>query len=80
MRDLDFRIKNKIISNKANFKAFARAFIRKAFEERAELFGKELYDSFYEKIELVANHFIHGKNYETMLSLNEILMEVKTAS
>jgi len=24
--------------------------------------------------------FLHGKNYETMLSLNEILMEVETAS
>jgi len=136
MRDLDFRIKNKIISNKTNFKAFARAFIKKAFEERAEMFGKELDDSYYEYIEIVANHFIHvfwpfedypyqnliifldifnydgswdvrgsdsriepgveellraiepeevfkflhGKNYETMLKLNKILMEVDTAS
>lgn len=59
MRDLDFRIKNKIISNKTNFKAFARAFIKNAFEERAEMFGKELDDSYYEAIEIIANHYIN---------------------
>ncbi len=136
MRDLDFKIKNKIIANETNFKTFARAFIKKAFEERAELFGKELYDSYYKYIELVANLFIdsfwpfedypyenlllflwifnfdrswdvrgsnsrihpgveellrktepekvfkflHGTHYETMLHLNEIMVEAETAS
>jgi hypothetical protein len=58
MRELTFHEKQKILANKANFTAFSRAFIQKAFEDRAKIFDKTISDKMTVGIDKIVDHYV----------------------
>ena len=59
MRKLTFHEKQKILANEAIFTAFSRAFIRKAFEDRAKLFDKTISDKMVVIIDKIVDHYVN---------------------
>lgn len=59
MNELTFHQKQKILSSKANFEAFGRALIKKAFENRCRSFNKEATEDMLKHVNMIATHYIN---------------------